>query len=250
MFLRGSRYRNLPESSPLDASGQRLRGKHLRVISRSTGRFLHTVQDRDRLDLLAFKFYSDASKWWQICDANPEFAFPNDLLDRRPVVEEVLVLVSPGADAAFDALVTALTAIGIIRLAEGNFIASTIVMSFAAPAPRAQILNEIAARNFHFLRSFAWTEGAVLAEAFTVENQLVKLHWQQLFEDLSNLPGVVEIEPHLADALFRLSYNSALTPREDIRTVVEQRGFAVVPESSHAIERVGDRVVVPPNEIV
>jgi hypothetical protein len=249
MFLRGSRYRNLPESSPLDAAGQRLRGKDLRVVLPSAGRFLHTVQDRDRLDLLAFKFYNDATKWWQICDANPAFPFPNDLLDRRPVVEERLALVSPGADAAFGALVTALTAIGTIRLAEGDFVTSTLVMSFAGPAQRTQILDEIAVRDFHFLRSFAWTEDALLAEAFTIENQLVKLRWRQLYEDLSALPGVVEIEPDLTDAVFRLSYNSALTPRADIRSAVEQRGFAIVPQLSYAIERAGDRIVVPPNEI-
>ena len=250
MFVRGSRYRNLPESSPLDAAGQRLRGKDLRVIPRSVGRFLHTVQDRERLDLLAFKYYGDASKWWQICDANPAFPFPNDLLDRRPLVEERLALASPGADAAFAALVTGLTAIGTVHLAEGDFVASTLVMSFAAPAQRALVLNEIAVRDFHFLRSFAWTEGALLAEAFTIENQLLKLRWRQLYEDLSVLPGIVEIEPNLTDAVFRILYNSALTPRSDIRAAVEQQGFAVVGQSSYAIERVGDAIVVPPNEIV
>lgn len=249
MFFRGSRYRNLRESSPLDAGGQRLRGKDLRVILHSTGRFLHTVQDRDRLDLLAFKFYSDATKWWQICDANPAFPFPNDLLDRRPLIEERLALASPDADAVFGALVTALAGIGAVRLVEGDFIASTLVMSFAGPTQRRQILDEIAVREFHLLRSFAWTDGALVVEAFTIENHLVKLRWRQLYEDLSALPGVVEIEPDLTGAVFRLLYNSALTPRADIRAAVEQRGFAIVPQSSFAIERISDRIVVPPNEI-
>lgn len=249
MFFRGSRYRNLSESSPLDAAGQRLRGKNLRVIPRSSGGFLYTVQDRDRLDLLAFKFYNDASKWWQICDAHSEFPFPNDLLDRRPMVEELLAVVDPEANAAFGALVTALTAIGIVHIAEGDFIASTLVMSYAAQAQRGQILNEIAVRNFHFLRSFAWTDAAVEFEAFTVENQLVKLRWRQLFEDLSALPGMVGIEPDLTDAIFRLAYNSALTTRVEIRAAVEQRGFTIVPQSSYVIERAGDRIVIPPNEI-
>src|SRR3954451_14170856 len=101
MFFLGSLYRTLPPSSPVDAAGQRLLGTDLRVIPPSGGTFLHSVQDHDRLDLLALKYYGDASKWWQISDANPEFAFPNDLLDRGPLVEEVLSLVSPGDDAAF-----------------------------------------------------------------------------------------------------------------------------------------------------
>jgi hypothetical protein len=250
MFFRGSRYRNLPESSPLDAQGQRLRGKDLRIIPRSTGRFLQTVQDRDRLDLLAFKFYGDASKWWQISDANPQFPFPNDLLDRRPLIDEVLSLVSPGAVAAFGALVTALEAIGTVHMpAEDHFVASTIVVAFAGPEQRVQILAEIAARDFHFIRSFAWTEDALVAEAFTVDNQLAKLHWRELFEDLSLLPGMVEIVPDLTNVALRLSYNSALTPQAEIRAAVKQRGFTIDSQTSYVIERAGDRIVVPPNEI-
>src|SRR5262249_7653987 len=152
-------------------------------------------------------FYRDASKWWQICDANPAFPFPNDLLDRRPVIEELLKLVSPGSHAAFGDLVAALNTIGTVHtqapdgipIPEGDFIASTIIMSFTAPEHRAHILDKIAERKFHFLRSFAWTDGALLAEAFTVENRPIKEDWRLLFEDLSVLPGMLEIEPDLSN---------------------------------------------------
>src|SRR5258707_892578 len=85
MFAKGSRYRNLTQSSPVNGRGGRLRGTDLRLIEPTSGQFLHTVRDRDRLDLLAYKYYADPTRWWQICDANPQFAFPNDLLDRGPL---------------------------------------------------------------------------------------------------------------------------------------------------------------------
>src|SRR6266545_2047443 len=61
MFSKSSRYRNLPESSPVNAQGERLRGKELRLTPPTPGRFLHTVHEGDRLDLLAFKYYDDPS---------------------------------------------------------------------------------------------------------------------------------------------------------------------------------------------
>src|SRR6266542_2938191 len=70
MFAKGSRYRNLPESSPVDADGERKRGKQLRLIAQPESQFLHAVQEKDRLDLLAYKYYGDPTRWWQIADAN------------------------------------------------------------------------------------------------------------------------------------------------------------------------------------
>lgn len=249
MFFPGSRYRNLPESTPIDASGQRLRGKDLRVIPLSTGQFLHTVQDHDRLDLLAFQFYGDALKWWQICDANPEFAFPNDLLNRTPIIEEELSLVSPGADTAFEALVTALGAFGTVRLAAEDPVALTVVVFFASPTERPNILNEIAARNFKLLGSFGWTQGDGLAEAFTVEDRNLKMRWRSLLEDFAGLPGAVALTADSTGPAVRLVYNSAVTSRVDIQAAIAQREFAIVPQSSLKLERIGQRIVVPPNEI-
>lgn len=95
MFSKGSRYRNLTESSAIDASGERQRGKDLRLTPTVTGSYLHTVRDGDRLDLIAHKYYSDPAKWWQISDANPQQPFPTDLVDSWPVVGEHLVLEHP-----------------------------------------------------------------------------------------------------------------------------------------------------------
>src|SRR5262249_5322347 len=112
MFIKGSRYRSLPESSPVDANGERLRGKDLRLIPDTPGQFLHTVRQGDRLDLLAFKYYDDATKWWQIADANPQEPLPSDLLDRRPLVLEHFALFHPDFQTRFRDLGVELSAIG------------------------------------------------------------------------------------------------------------------------------------------
>src|SRR5262249_46316632 len=126
---KSSRYRNLPESSPVNAQGERLRGKELRLAPPTPGRFLHTVHESDRLDLLAFKYYGDQSRWWQISDANSEWAFPADLLDRRPAVEELLMLRPTGFAERVDDLRIALGAFGEVRREETSSFDETVVRS-------------------------------------------------------------------------------------------------------------------------
>jgi len=38
------------------------------------------VKEGDRLDLLAYRFYRSARKWWLIADANPDHMHPDELL--------------------------------------------------------------------------------------------------------------------------------------------------------------------------
>ena len=80
MFFKGSRYKNIPEYSVMDASGNVSKAKSLRWIPDTSGTFMHTVKESDRLDLLAYKYYGDPKKWWLICDANSEVFLPLDLL--------------------------------------------------------------------------------------------------------------------------------------------------------------------------
>ena len=65
----------------------------------------HTVNGGDRLDLLAYKYYGDTTKWWQICDANPDWHFPLDLLDLTPLVEQVLLLTHADFAVRYDQLI-------------------------------------------------------------------------------------------------------------------------------------------------
>ena len=57
MFSRISRYRTLPDIVTTDAEGRTLVSKTLRPLPQVSGTFRHTVEDADRLDHLAYKYY-------------------------------------------------------------------------------------------------------------------------------------------------------------------------------------------------
>ena len=83
MFSRISRYRKLPDIVTTDSHGRTLPSKTLRLLPQVAGTFRHTVEDVDRLDHLAYKYYQQPRKWWRIVDANPEFMSPQALWARN-----------------------------------------------------------------------------------------------------------------------------------------------------------------------
>jgi hypothetical protein len=264
MFIRGSRYRNLPESSPVNAQGEHLRGKELRVIRRLPGRFLHTVSVNDRLDLLAFKYYGDTTRWWQIADANPEFAFPTDLLDRGPVVEETFVLAHPSFTRRYLDLLIDLQAFGEVREGQlgyftetrprpANFVETTVVVIYPqGVASRHQQVVAGINQEFHFLRSFDWTQEFApgipqTAEAFTFEDHQAKGQWQAMVADLTGAPGTIDLQPAIADAALRLVYHRQMLSRETILATIVGNGFTIS-EPPVAVSRIGASLVIPPNQ--
>jgi hypothetical protein len=84
MFTKSSRYWNLDQVVVEDCRGRRLESKPIRIIPEVAGTFHHTVEETDRLDNLAYKYYKKPGKWWQICDANPEILSPLTLLGQGP----------------------------------------------------------------------------------------------------------------------------------------------------------------------
>jgi hypothetical protein len=91
-MLKLSRYRKLPQVVTADAKGRWLRSKALRPLPQVSGTFLHTVEEVDRLDHLAHKYYRHPRKWWRICDANPAFLSPQALLGKEPIATARLPL--------------------------------------------------------------------------------------------------------------------------------------------------------------
>ncbi|HEX8852895.1 MAG TPA: hypothetical protein VF754_05375, partial [Pyrinomonadaceae bacterium] len=187
MFGKGSRYRKLTESSPVDARGERLRGKDLRLISPVEGQFLHTVREGERLDLLAFKYYGDPTRWWQISDANPAEPYPPDLLDRRPHVSERLVLSHTTFLPRFAKLLEELDGFGhavpLANLSEPgatseSFLLATIVVVYPeSTATRNQIIKRIGQHGFHFLRATGRTAAEQTSEAFSFDDVQAKTSW-------------------------------------------------------------------------
>ena len=86
MFSKISRYQRLPDITTVDRTGRMLISKPLRLLPETEGKFLHTVEEVDRLDHLGYKYYKQSRKWWRICDANPDFMSPQALLGKEPVV--------------------------------------------------------------------------------------------------------------------------------------------------------------------
>jgi len=250
MFAKNSRYASLPGSSPVNANGERLLGTNLRLIAATDGTFLHTVLARDRLDLLALKYYGDPTRWWQISDANPEFPFPLDLLDKAPIHEETLRVVNPDLQARFDELTVDLTTAGeIVRFPRLDLSTSSVVLLGITPATRTQSIAAIEVRGFHFLNSFAWSDGVATNEIFYFEDEVVKASWRSLLDDLGNAPGILRVLSAVEDGTVRLVYNTEVMARDRILALVNARGFEVVPQESQEIRQRGAQIVIPPNSV-
>ena len=172
MFFKGSRYKDLPEISTTDAEGQTAGSKTLRWIPDTLGTFSHTVNQTDRLDLLAYKYYGEPRKWWLICDANPDFALPTDLLDRNPIAQEIVNLEPPEGD------------------------------------------NK----------------------------------WPILIRALKELSGMREVQADIFQSTLEVTYNQKELDREDITNVITSQGFTVKTISKK--ERIGQKITIPPNQIV
>lgn len=262
MFLRGSRYRNLPESNPIDANGERLRGKDLRLITPPAGRFLHMVRDGDRIDLLSFKFYGDATKWWQIADANWA-DFPTDLVDRRPVVVERFVLRNLDFEGRFRTLVIGLGALGQVSTAvvssfngtspvDPSFVETSLIVSYPpAPTTHQAIVDAIqsAGTGFRFLRAFAWPNGPNTAEAFSFDDPVVWNSWRSIIAALGETSGVSDVVSNASEGALDVTYNSAMVSRESLVVLFAVSGFSL-DDGSVAFSSTGARITIPPNQIV
>lgn len=84
MKPRKSRYLKLPAAVTIDSRGRSVSAVSPRMLPTVSGTFLHTIEDGDRLDHLAFKYYRQPTRWWRICDANPDFMSPDALLGKDP----------------------------------------------------------------------------------------------------------------------------------------------------------------------
>lgn len=96
MFSDISRYQELPDIITTNKQGLRLNSKTLRQLPAVTGVFRHTLEENDRLDHLAYKYYNQPRKWWHICDANPEWRSPLALLGKEPLVTSRFALTFTG----------------------------------------------------------------------------------------------------------------------------------------------------------
>jgi len=274
MFSKGSRYRNLAETIFLNAQGERVQGKVLRRMRRPSdpsangtfeNRFQHTVLTGDRLDLLAYKYYSDTTRWWLISDGNPEWPYPLDLLDERPLVEETFRLTHIAFQGRYFELIVALGGIGEVHAnsvsffsldekedfetrqeLDPSFLEENVLVVYA-PTRRNDLLNAMQTRGFRRLRSFGFPFGGRFAESFVLDDPAAKVDWQTLLDDLHATPGLVDVQTELTESTLDIVYNSAAISRESLVNLISSHGFdfEAIPYS-----RVGRKIRIPPNQFV
>lgn len=251
MFKKGSRYRLVTESFLVDKNAEGIRSKDIRLIPNAKGRFDHTVSAADRLDLLAFKYYRDAVRWWQICDANSETPYPFDLLDESPIVKESLFLDSFGFFEKFNNLLASVSSIGQIVNTERSFLGSVIVVRYVNQTERQQIVTAIKS-DFHLLKSFLFEEGVTAStEAFTFDDNTVKANWNAMNEELEATPGIQELQSNIVSGTILVTYNNTMLQNGRVSVIekIEKWGFEVLPESKVS-SRIGGKIAIPPNMLV
>lgn len=104
MFSKISRYRDLTDHVALDAAGRRLKSRDLRLLPETEGRVVHTLAENERLDLLAHDYYEQPRNWWRICDANPEFLSPWELVGDAPRTTLTLDITYTGPEPPWSSL--------------------------------------------------------------------------------------------------------------------------------------------------
>jgi len=79
MFFRGSRYANVGEDQIADGKGRVIRYKKIRFIPPAQAQMAHIVNQGERLDHIAHRYFRDPERFWRICDANLAL-WPDDLV--------------------------------------------------------------------------------------------------------------------------------------------------------------------------
>jgi hypothetical protein len=78
-FFRGSRYEHVPELELDDGRGRLVRCKQPRIVPDTPARRTHLTAGHERVDVIAHEHFSDAERYWRICDTN-RVLWPPDLV--------------------------------------------------------------------------------------------------------------------------------------------------------------------------
>ena len=92
MFGKSSRYAKLIDTTVTDAQGRTLEAKTVRLLPEAGSSFPYTVTETDRLDHLGYRVFRKSGLWWRVCDANPGFMHPQDLIGKSSLKQCVMRL--------------------------------------------------------------------------------------------------------------------------------------------------------------
>ena len=93
MFLENSRYFKVKTVAAQNEDGRSFLVVMLRRLP-YVAATLTAIKGNDRLDVIAQRKYSDATKFWHVADANTELE-ANKLVTQRPEDEEVITINVP-----------------------------------------------------------------------------------------------------------------------------------------------------------
>jgi hypothetical protein len=267
MFSKISRYRNLPDVAVQDAKGRVLSARSLRLQPEVSGTFRHTVEEADRLDHLAFKYYDQPRDWWRIADGNPEFLSPQALLGDEPRSTIRLPLRWEGPSPPWSELLRALqqrpgveTAFfgapelpqAAVEVVQGRpaFTVDPALTTELDAGVRTQTVTAAlaAALSAEGVRLTGGQPPGVRLEKVDAVTWRVtelpswRIHGFHHFPDEALLQ-VDESALHCHWVL-TVTYNTLTTSAGDLRVLVEQRGFT----ARHPTEvgRIGKPIVIPP----
>lgn len=87
MVFKGSRYSTTEIVEVRGPDGQVRRALAIRIIIPPPGALAQTVNEGERLDTLAARFYGEATRYWLLLDANPDALNPFEVLSPGRVIQ-------------------------------------------------------------------------------------------------------------------------------------------------------------------
>lgn len=87
MVFKGSRYSTTEVVEIRGPDGQVRRTLAIRVIVPPASALAQTVNEGERLDTLAARFYGEPTRYWLLLDANPDVLNPFEVLSAGRVIQ-------------------------------------------------------------------------------------------------------------------------------------------------------------------
>ena len=277
MFNKRSRYYKLDKLAIRRSDGLTINGKQLRVQPKTEGKVFYQIESGDRIDHLAYKFLRQSKLWWHICDANPAFFSPKELLGTSPIKHLRVVVSFQGYQPEWVALFSSLhRKIGVQQILHGENgqtkvhrqLTYSVMSSFATIPDTDEVLFDPDTDEVLFdqavrmqtispaLDTFLSPGGITLGGAIRVtkdgdnlwyvddlENQIVYAYVLTLNDD----PVPDEVSLFEATVfhtwMVEIIYNENSIASEELLDDIQSAGFNV--DNHEFIGRVGKKIAIP-----
>jgi len=264
VFSKISRYRALADEVAVDAQGRAAASKVVRLTPEVDGTFLHVVEDVDRLDHLAFKYYDQPRDWWHIADANPDFFWPPAMIGDDPRRTILVPLTWEGLEPPWVDLVgTLCRVLGVERAQLGTPEQPIAVSEVVQGAPLGDLDRALAVALDASVRtqSIAPALAAALsANGITIDGivrpekvdaatwRIVVLSVPSVIYTVGDFPADDLLRVYESGLRFHwiltLTYNALTTSEIALLQRIDDQAFA--PGAAAAVRRTGKSIVIPP----